>query len=78
MGEKDEESDAGNENDDFQSNNGDESEQADLVANVPLLRYRVLKLIEQSTNQIHQYNNMIVSAVSFCLGFSMYLTVNSI
>jgi oxalate---CoA ligase len=42
---------------------GDE-ESADLVANVPLLRHRVLKLVERSTNQIHQYNNMIISAVS--------------
>jgi hypothetical protein len=44
---------------------GDEdSGKADLVANVPLLRHRVLKLVESSTNQIHQYSNMILSAVS--------------
>ncbi|KIM26498.1 hypothetical protein M408DRAFT_25219, partial [Serendipita vermifera MAFF 305830] len=57
------EKDAGPEGEgDERENLGDEAKNADLVANVHLLRYRVLKLVERSTNQIHQYNNMIVSA----------------
>jgi hypothetical protein len=36
----------------------------DMVANVPLLRFRVLKLLKRSTNHTHQYNNLILGAVS--------------
>ncbi|CAG8698095.1 11494_t:CDS:2, partial [Acaulospora colombiana] len=34
----------------------------DMVANVPLLRHRVLKLLKRSTNYTHQYNNLILGA----------------
>jgi hypothetical protein len=50
---------------------------ADLVANVPLVRHRVLNLVERSTNQIHQYNNMIISAVSLWFLIDLILSTES-
>ncbi|KAG8822889.1 hypothetical protein FRC19_005046 [Serendipita sp. 401] len=35
---------------------------ADLVANVPLLRHRVLRLLDQSVNKTHQQANLILAA----------------
>ena len=64
MGEKEKEPAESNQAEDSDTNLGDEAETADMVANVSFLRHRVLKLVEGSTNQIHQYNNMIISAVS--------------
>jgi oxalate---CoA ligase len=67
IGEKDDEPaplDAAEDSEKLEAFGAEEPGTADLVANVPLVRHRVLKLVERSTNQIHQYNNMIVSAVS--------------
>lgn len=41
--------------------------EAELLANVPLLRMRVLRLLEGSVNQTHQYTNLILAAVRICI-----------